>query len=278
MNLRFTKMQGTGNDFVVIDATRARFLPTPALLERLTHRRFGVGCDQVLVVESPTAADVDFDYRIFNPDGSEVGQCGNGARCLARFVFEQGLWSQPRLRVRTRTALLALERLANGQVRVDMGAPRFDPRDVPYAAVDRQLRYAMTLDGQRIEFGIASLGNPHLTLEVADVDRAPVESWGPRLEAHADFPQRVNVGFLQILSSSEARLRVFERAAGETLACGSGACAAVAIARTWARLGPRVEVQVRGGLLVIEWAGEGQPVLMTGPAETVFNGELEWNE
>lgn len=278
MNLRFTKMQGTGNDFVVIDATRARFTPSRALLGRLTDRRFGVGCDQVLVVEAPSTPDVDFDYRIFNADGSEVGQCGNGARCLARFVFERDLSSRPRLRVRTRTALLTLERLADGQVRVDMGVPMFDPRDVPYAAAHRQLRYAITLDGQHIEFGIASMGNPHLMLEVADVDRAPVESWGPRLESHVDFPERVNVGFLQVLSPSQARLRVFERGAGETLACGSGACAAIAIARTWGRVGPRVEVQVRGGLLVIEWAGEGQPVLMTGPAETVFNGELEWNE
>lgn len=277
MTVRFTKMHGTGNDFVVIDATRARFVPTPALLKRLTHRRFGVGCDQVLVVESPSTPDVDFDYRIFNADGSEVGQCGNGARCLARFVFEQGLSSKPRLQVRTRTARLMLERLPNGQVRVDMGVPRFEPVDVPYAAPERRPRYSTVIDGRQIEFGVASMGNPHLLLEVEDIDRAPVESWGPQLEGHPDFAQRVNVGFMQVLSPSAARLRVFERGAGETLACGSGACAAVAIARTWDRLGPRVEVQVRGGTLIIEWAGEGQPVLMTGPAETVFKGELEWN-
>lgn len=278
MKLSFTKMHGTGNDFVVIDATRARFRPTPALLRRLTDRRFGVGCDQVLVVEAPSQADVDFDYRIFNADGSEVGQCGNGSRCLARFVAEQGLSDKPRLRVRTSTSTLELERRADGLVTVNMGAPRFEPRDIPFDAPARLPRYLREVDGQRVEFGAVSMGNPHLVMEVADVDRAPVESLGPRLEPHASFPQRVNVGFLQIVSRDHVRLRVFERGAGETLACGSGACAAVAVGRVWERLDARVRVEVRGGELIIEWAGEGQPVRMTGPAETVFRGELEWNE
>ncbi len=278
MHLRFTKMHGTGNDFVVIDATRARFAPSPALLRRLTDRRFGVGCDQVLVVEAPSEAGVDFDYRIFNADGSEVGQCGNGSRCLARFVAEQGLSDKPRLRVRTRTSILELQRRDDGQVTVDMGAPRFEPRDIPFKAAERRARYVLDVDGQRIEFGAVSMGNPHLVMEVADVDLAPVETLGPKLEPHPDFPERVNVGFLQIVSRDRVRLRVFERGAGETLACGSGACAAVAVGQSWGRLDPRVTVQVRGGELIIESSGEKQPVLMTGPAQTVFTGELEWNE
>ncbi|TDU26467.1 diaminopimelate epimerase [Panacagrimonas perspica] len=278
MQLRFTKMHGTGNDFVVIDATRARFAPTPALLHRLTDRRFGVGCDQVLVVEAPSVPDVDFDYRIFNADGSEVGQCGNGSRCLARFVADQGLSDKPRLRVRTRTSILELQRRDDGQVTVDMGAPRFEPRDIPFKAAERRARYALDMDGQRIEFGAVSMGNPHLVMEVADVDTAPVGTLGPKLEPHPDFPERVNVGFLQIVSRDRVRLRVFERGAGETLACGSGACAAVAVGQLWGRLDPRVIVQVRGGELIIESKGEGEPVLMTGPAQTVFTGELEWNE
>lgn len=278
MQLRFTKMHGTGNDFVVIDATRARFAPTPALLHRLTDRRSGVGCDQVLVVEAPSVPDVDFDYRIFNADGSEVGQCGNGSRCLARFVADQGLSDKPRLRVRTRTSILELQRRDDGQVTVDMGAPRFEPRDIPFKAAERRARYALDMDGQRIEFGAVSMGNPHLVMEVADVDTAPVGTLGPKLEPHPDFPERVNVGFLQIVSRDRVRLRVFERGAGETLACGSGACAAVAVGQLWGRLDPRVIVQVRGGELIIESEGEGEPVLMTGPAQTVFTGELEWNE
>jgi len=278
MHLRFTKMHGTGNDFVVIDATRARFAPSPALLRRLTDRRFGVGCDQVLVVEAPSEAGVDFDYRIFNADGSEVGQCGNGSRCLARFVAEQGLSDKPRLRVRTRTSILELQRRDDGQVTVDMGAPRFEPRDIPFKAAERRARYVLDVDGQRIEFGAVSMGNPHLVMEVADVDLAPVGTLGPKLEPHPDFPERVNVGFLQIVSRDRVRLRVFERGAGETLACGSGACAAVAVGQSWGRLDPRVTVQVRGGELIIESSGEKQSVLMTGPAQTVFTGELEWNE
>jgi len=278
MQLRFTKMHGTGNDFVVIDATRARFAPTPALLHRLTDRRFGVGCDQVLVVEAPSEAGVDFDYRIFNADGSEVGQCGNGSRCLARFVADQGLSDKSRLRVRTRTSMLELQRRDDGQVTVNMGAPRFEPRDIPFKAAERRTHYTLDVDGQRVEFGAVSMGNPHLVMEVADVDLAPVGTLGPKLEPHPDFPERVNVGFLQIVSRDRVRLRVFERGAGETLACGSGACAAVAVGQLWGRLDPRVTVQVRGGELIIESKGEKEPVLMTGPAQTVFTGELEWNE
>lgn len=275
MSLRFTKMHGTGNDFVVIDATAARFRPTPDLLRRLTDRRFGVGCDQVLVVEAPSTADVDFDYRIFNADGSEVGQCGNGSRCLARFVAEQGLSDRRRLRVRTRTTVLELQTLDDGQVRVDMGVPRLLPADIPFIAPARETRYTLQLAGQVLSFGAVGMGNPHMVMVVDDVESAPVTSLGPQLEVHAAFPDRVNVGFLEVMSRDAARLRVWERGAGETLACGSGACAAMVVGRLWEQLGEATTMQVRGGTLRLEWRGEGSPVMLTGPAETVFHGELD---
>ncbi|PPE74820.1 diaminopimelate epimerase [Solimonas fluminis] len=277
MKLSFTKMHGAGNDFVVIDATRAPFRPTPALLHKLTDRRFGVGCDQVLVIEAPTAPDIDFNYRIFNADGSEVGQCGNGSRALARFVRERGLSDKDSIRVRTSTSTLELRQLPDGRVRVNMGVPRLAPAQVPFTGAAAQAPlYRLELDGQPLEFGAVSMGNPHAVLEVPDVDAAPVGELGPRLQRHRAFPEQVNVGFLQIQGRDHVRLRVYERGAGETLACGSGACAAVVAGRLWDRLGEKVDVEVRGGMLTIEWAGEGQPVYMTGPAETVFTGELEW--
>lgn len=277
MKLSFTKMHGAGNDFVVIDATRAPFRPTPALLQKLTDRRFGVGCDQVLVIEAPTAPDIDFNYRIFNADGSEVGQCGNGSRALARFVRERGLSDKDSIRVRTSTSTLELRQLPDGRVRVNMGVPRLAPAQVPFTGAAAQAPlYRLELDGQPLEFGAVSMGNPHAVLEVPDVDAAPVGELGPRLQRHRAFPEQVNVGFLQIQGRDHVRLRVYERGAGETLACGSGACAAVVAGRLWDRLGEKVDVEVRGGMLTIEWAGEGQPVYMTGPAETVFTGELEW--
>ncbi|WP_028080925.1 diaminopimelate epimerase [Solimonas soli] len=282
MKLPFTKMHGAGNDFVVIDATRVPFRAEPALLRRLTDRRFGVGCDQVLVIESPSTSDVDFDYRIFNADGSEVGQCGNGSRALARFVREHGLSPKSAIRVRTQTSVLELRHVEGNHYRVDMGVPRFAPRDIPLAAAARADRYTLYLDGltldggESVEIGAVNIGNPHAVLRVADVDHAPVGELGPRIQRHGAFPQGVNVGFLQVVDRGYVRLRVYERGAGETLACGSGACAAVVIGRVWGLLDASVEVQVRGGRLTIEWQGEGQPVLMTGPAETVFEGELEW--
>ncbi len=274
MSLRFTKMHGTGNDFVVIDATRERFAPSPALLRKLTDRRFGVGCDQVLVVEMASTDDVDFDYRIFNSDGSEVGQCGNGARCLARFVHEQGLSDKTRLRVRTRTSVLQLERLHQDHVRVNMGVPRFDPVDIPFQAPRRAIRYALSVGTRDLEIGALSMGNPHLVMRVEDVDTAPVCELGPELERHPDFPEGVNAGFLQPLSRDRARLRVFERGAGETLACGSGACAAMVVGRLWDLFDEQVAIEVRGGELSLCWPGEGQAVTLTGPAVTVFSGEL----
>ncbi|HSW12960.1 MAG TPA: diaminopimelate epimerase [Solimonas sp.] len=278
MKLPFTKMHGAGNDFVVIDATRTPFRPTPALLQKLTDRRFGVGCDQVLVVEAPSSPDIDFDYRIFNADGSEVGQCGNGSRALARFVLERGLSDKDLIRVRTRTSDLELRHLPDGRVRVNMGVPRLQPAQVPFTGSDTAAsRYRVVLESDEpVEFAAVSMGNPHAVLEVADVDMAPVAEIGRKLQIHPAFPEQVNVGFLQIQAPDRVRLRVYERGAGETLACGSGACAAVVAGRLWQRLGERVDVQVRGGMLTIEWAGEGQPVWMTGPAETVFTGEIEW--
>jgi diaminopimelate epimerase len=279
MKLRFTKMHGAGNDFVVIDATRERFKATPALLARLTDRRFGVGCDQVLVIESPSRPGIDFDYRIFNADGSEVGQCGNGTRALARYVAEAGLSDKRMLRVATATATMELQRLDDGQVRVDMGAPRWAPAQIPLrlAAADRY-RVA-TYDGP-VEFGAANMGNPHAVIQVDDVESAPVEALGRELQMRADiFPESVNVGFLQVIDRGCGRLRVWERGAGETLACGSGACAAMAVARRWGLFDEAVSLQMRGGTLTLQWRGEdSDPIFMTGPAETVFSGELQWQQ
>ena len=276
MKLHFTKMHGCGNDFVVIDATAVPFAPTPALLHRLTDRRFGVGCDQVLVVQAASSPDVDFDYRIFNADGSEVGQCGNGSRALAVFIRDQGLSDKARLKVQTRTARMSLQRLPDGQVQVDMGAPRFAPAEIPLALAAAP-RYALDLAGfGRTEFGAVNFGNPHAVLFVADVDAAPVEILGKALQARPEFIEGVNVGFLQIITPERARLRVYERGAGETLACGSGACAAFVVAQRAGLLGESATLELRGGSLILQWPGEGAPVLMTGPAETVYTGTLEW--
>jgi diaminopimelate epimerase len=277
MKLSFTKMHGAGNDFVVIDATRTPFRPTPELLARLTDRHFGVGCDQVLVIEPASTPDVDFDYRIYNSDGSESGQCGNGSRCFARFVHDNGLSSKESIRVRTISSVLELRRVEGGLVRVNMGVPRLEPVEIPFNAGPRAERYELRLeDGTEVEFGVANMGNPHAVLEVADVDSAAVEKIGQALQRNRAFPESVNVGFLQVHNAAQASLRVYERGAGETLACGSGACAAVVVGRLWGRLAESVNVRVRGGMLKIEWQGEGQPVWMTGPAETVFSGEIEW--
>lgn len=272
MTLRFSKMHGAGNDFVVIDATRAPFVPDARLLRRLTDRRYGVGCDQVLVVEAPGLPDVDFDYRIFNADGSEVGQCGNGARCLAVFVRAQGLSTKDHLRVRTQTRVLELEHLSDGQVRANLGAPMFAPEQVPIAL---GMPYAVDLpDFGAVAFDALSMGNPHAVIRVDDVDQAPVTILGPALQALPVFPQSVNVGFLQVTAPDAGRLRVFERGAGETLACGSGACAAAVAGQRRGWFGPSVQLTVPGGTLRVDWAGGDAPVWLTGPVETVFQGEL----
>jgi diaminopimelate epimerase len=278
MRLAFTKMHGLGNDFVVVDATRAPFRPAPEQAMAIADRRFGVGCDQLLVIEPASAEGADFDYRIYNSDGSESGQCLNGARCVARFIRDQGLSRADRLRLRTRTTRIEAQLLADGRVRVDAGVPRLEPGQVPFTAAARALRYSVTIgDGAMLELGAVGMGNPHAVMEVPDVEAAPVEAIGSALQRHPAFPERVNAGFLQVVDSGHAKLRVYERGAGETLACGSGACAALVAGRLWGRLGERVEMRLHGGVLDMEWAGEGQPVYMTGPAVTVFRGELDWN-
>ncbi|MGQ0585897.1 MAG: diaminopimelate epimerase [Gammaproteobacteria bacterium] len=279
MKLSFTKMQGLGNDFVVVDATRRPFLPTAEQSRHIADRRLGVGCDQILVIEPPSAPGAHFDYRIYNSDGSESGQCLNGARCVARFVRDHGLSREAKLTLRTRTTRIELQLLDGSLVRVDAGAPRLEPAQVPFTAPARALRYTVALDdGALLEVGAVSMGNPHAVIEVPDVEAAPVEAIGRALQRHPAFPERVNAGFLQVVDSGRAKLRVYERGAGETQACGSGACAALVAGRLWGRLGASVQMQLRGGVATMEWAGEGQPVYMTGPAATVYRGELDWND
>jgi diaminopimelate epimerase len=275
MLLKFTKMHGLGNDFVVIDGVHQSVALTPAQVRFLADRRRGVGCDQVLLVEPPQSAGVDFRYRIFNADGGEVGQCGNGARCFARFVVDAGLTTKTHIPVETASGRMELVLLDDGQVTVDMGVPRLEPAEVPFQASARAQHYDLDVAGQRVDIGAVSLGNPHAVLRVSDVDQAPVGELGPRIENHPRFPERVNVGFMQIVARDHIRLRVFERGAGETAACGSGACAAAAVGQIQGLLDTEVRVSLPGGDLVISWAGAGHPLFMTGPATRVFEGQIE---
>jgi diaminopimelate epimerase len=275
VRLRFTKMQGLGNDFVVIDATRAPVPLDAALVRRLADRRFGIGCDQVLLVEPARVADTDFHYRIFNADGGEVENCGNGARCFARYVLDKGLTQRRSIRVGTAAGVIGLHVRDDGLVSVDMGVPRFEPAQVPFLAPAREPSYRLQVGGQERTISVVSMGNPHAVQVVADVDTAPVLSEGPLIERHERFPERVNAGYMQVLDAHAIRLRVYERGAGETLACGTGACAAVVCGIQAGILTTPVGVQTRGGALEIAWGGEGQAVVMTGPACTVFEGEME---
>ncbi len=275
MYLKFTKMHGLGNDFVMIDGYSSPLSLTPEQIRFLADRHVGIGCDQLLLVEKPSAAAVDFRYRIFNADGGEVEQCGNGARCFVRFVREQGLTEKTEIRVETQQGIIVPRLEADGQVTVNMGAPRFDPSDIPFVAEERALTYELELAGSTLEISALSIGNPHAVQVVADVDSAPVAEQGPLIESHARFPQRVNAGFMQVISRRTIKLRVFERGSGETLACGSGACAAVVSGIIRGLLDSPVKVSARGGDLAIRWDGEGQPVWMTGPAVTVFHGEID---
>lgn len=274
MKIRFSKMQGVGNDFVVIDAIRQNISLTPEQIRFLADRHFGVGCDQLLLVEKPTVPDADFRYRIFNADGGEVEQCGNGARCFVRFVHEQGLTDKKEIRVETARGIIFPRLEDNGLVTVDMGAPRFAPDAIPFVADGRAPAYALDVAGTTVEAGAVSMGNPHAVQIVDNVDTAPVEQQGPLIEHHARFPQRVNAGFMQLIDEHHIRLRVFERGSGETLACGTGACAAAVAGIQWGKLATPVTVAMRGGDLTIRWEGEGKPVMMTGPAVTVFEGEI----
>src|SRR4051794_34509373 len=286
MRLRFTKMQGAGNDFVVLDATRAPLALDGAQMRRIGDRRFGVGCDQILIVEPGSAPGVDFRYRIFNgATGDEVEQCGNGARCFVRFVRAHGLSDKKTLVVETMNRRIELREQGDGRVSVDMGAPDFEPLHVPFDTTwlaPRSVESGLPLwpvelgEGRSVAVAVLSMGNPHAVQVVADVDAAPVATQGPLLERHARFARGVNAGFMQVVGRGAIRLRVFERGAGETLACGTGACAAVAVGIRLGLLDAKVDVETRGGRLTIEWSGEERaPVLMTGPAETVFEGEIE---
>ncbi|HET8585035.1 MAG TPA: diaminopimelate epimerase [Casimicrobiaceae bacterium] len=270
--LRFTKMEGLGNDFVVVDATREPFTLDATAIRRLADRRFGVGCDQVLVVE-PASGNADFRYRIFNADGGEVEQCGNGARCFVVYVREHGLTSKREIRVETAGGLIVPRLEGDGEVSVDMGTPRISPVDIPFIGGKGAIVEPLDVDGKRIEISAISMGNPHAVQVVDDVDTAPVATQGPLIERHPRFPARVNAGYMQIVDRATIRLRVFERGAGETLACGTGACAAVVAGRRRGLLDETVRVQTRGGELTIRWPGEGSPVTMKGPARTVFEGD-----
>ena len=275
LKLRFTKMQGLGNDFVIFDAISQVVKLTTEQVKHISDRHFGIGCDEILLVEKATHPDADFRYRIFNPDGREVGQCGNGARCFVRFVHQQGLTEQTALRIETSSGLLESRLLDNGDVSVDMGAPHFAPAEIPLIADAVALIYPLQVGDHLIEVTALSMGNPHAVLRVNDLDTAPVAILGAAIGSHPRFPEGVNVGFMQITTVHEIRLRVFERGVGETLACGSGACAAVVAGISNGWLHTPVTVHTRGGDLTIEWAGEHQPVIMSGPATTVFEGEIE---
>ena len=270
--LRFTKMQGLGNDFVVVDATRGPFTLDAAQIRALADRRFGVGCDQVLVVERPTRGDVDFRYRIFNADGGEVEQCGNGARCFVKFVRGRGLTDKREIRVETAGGIISPRLGDDGEVTVDMGLPRFAPAEVPFTGGSGGATDTLEVDGRVVAISVLSMGNPHAVQVVDDVDAAPVTTQGPRIERHARFPERVNAGYMQVIDRATIRLRVWERGAGETLACGTGACAAVVAGIRRGLLDRAVRVHVRGGALTIAWGGDREPVMMTGAAEAVFDG------
>ena len=275
MNLNFTKMHGLGNDFIVIDAINQSVSLTPQQVQQLADRHFGIGCDQLLLVEAATSMEADFRYRIYNADGGEVEQCGNGARCFMQFVRDQGLTDKSQLQVETLGGPLQLIQQSDGRITVDMGVPRLEPADIPFTAAQRERTYVLEVLDRQFEIAAISMGNPHAVLLVDDIENAAVARIGAALERHPRFPERVNVGFMQIVDDKRIRLRVFERGAGETLACGSGACAAVVAGRLWKRLSESVKVVLNGGELVVSWAGEGQPVLMTGPATTVYQGRIE---
>jgi diaminopimelate epimerase len=269
-------MHGLGNDFVVLDALTHSISLTPEQIRRIADRHFGVGCDQILLVEPPRLPDTDFYYRIFNADGGEVEQCGNGARCFVRYVRDQGLTTKTEIRVGTRGGVIVPRLEDDGQVTVNMGVPEFEPARIPFEAKERAATYSLDVDGRSVAVSVLSMGNPHAVQIVADIERAPVAAEGPLIERHPRFPQRVNAGYVQIVSRRRILLRVYERGAGETLACGTGACAAVVAGIQRGLLDREVTVTTRGGDLGISWTGEGKPVMMTGPAATVFEGEFEF--
>ena len=277
MLLHFTKMHGLGNDFMVVDLVTQRSRLRDEQIRQLADRRFGIGFDQLLIVEPPRDPDMDFRYRIYNADGSEVENCGNGARCFARFVRDQRLTHKHEIHVETAGGPLVLNVQHDGMVRVDMGRPRFNPATLPFEAPGDQPLHEIDVGGETLQLGVVSMGNPHAVLQVESVDSAPVERLGPLLESHPRFPKRVNVGFMQVVSPSEIRLRVFERGSGETLACGTGACAAVASGIRQGLLKSPVKVHLPGGQLSIEWPDPEASLVMVGPATRVFDGRVSLN-
>ena len=275
MPVPFTKMHGAGNDFVVFDGVTRPVPLTPEKIRRLADRHFGIGCDQVLLVERPTVSGADFRYRIFNADGGEVEQCGNGARCFVHFVRDRRLTAKDEIAVETLSGMIYPRLEPDGNVTVNMGVPRFEPAEVPFEASTRENVYDLEVNGRKLSVTVLSMGNPHAVQVVPEVDSAPVNTQGPLIERHPRFPQRVNAGYMQVVDRGHIRLRVYERGAGETLACGSGACAAVVAGRQRGLLDDKVDVKLLGGTLRVSWAGEGQPVWMTGPAVTVFEGTID---
>ncbi|MBT5387491.1 MAG: diaminopimelate epimerase [Porticoccaceae bacterium] len=274
MLMKFTKMHGLGNDFVVIDAVTQNVRVSASMVKRLANRSMGIGCDQVLVIEPPSDSNIDFNYRIFNQDGGEVEQCGNGARCLARYVKDRQLTGKNPIRVKTMNRVMTLELMDNKLVRVDIGVPQFEPSEIPFETDQRALLYPIDVDGKSYEIAAVSIGNPHAVLQVDDIDNAPVSELGAKLESHPRFPNKVNVGFMQIVDRENINLRVFERGVGETRACGSGACAAAVAAMQQELVDSSVTVHLTGGDLRINWRGSSEPILMTGPAVSVFHGRI----
>jgi diaminopimelate epimerase len=274
MALKFSKMHGLGNDFVVIDAINQHFELDAAKIKRLADRKLGIGFDQMLVVEKAQSDQADFKYRIFNADGGEVSQCGNGARCFARFVRERNLSDANLISVETNAGLLHLEMIDASQVSVNMNTPTFDPNQIPLSTSQRSKQYKLKVNNQTIQFSALAIGNPHMVILVDDVNQCDLETLGPILESHSFFPERVNVGFMQIEDRNNFRLRVYERGVGETKACGSGACAAMAAGVQLGVLDYKTTAQLTGGKLQLEWQGEGNPVMMTGETAMVFQGEI----
>ena len=274
MLIKFTKMHGLGNDFTVVDTISQHAHLRPEQVRKLADRHFGIGFDQLLLVEPPGRPDVDFRYRIFNADGSEVEQCGNGARCFARYVIDNKLTPKTTMRVETNTGIIELTVTPDGRVLVDMGAPRLQPEGIPFIAEQMAAEYPVELNGEQVLVSAVSMGNPHCVLLTDDIKTAPVESIGPLLECHERFPEKVNVGFMEIIHRRFVHLRVFERGVGETMACGTGACAAVVAGQLRGLLDSKVEVKLPGGNLQIEWLGEGHSVMMEGPATKVFEGQV----
>jgi len=275
MLIKFTKMHGLGNDFVVIDAVRQAVNLNSDIIKQLADRNLGIGCDQVLVIEPPSAKNIDFDYRIFNCDGTEVEQCGNGARCMGRYIADQNLSGKKLVRLKSKNRIMEVQLKSRTLVTVDMEPPTLEPDAIPFIADNQNTTYAIDIDGQTHNISAISMGNPHAVIRVDDINSAAVEQLGPQLQAHRQFPESVNVGFMEIVNPQHIRLRVYERGAGETQACGSGACAAAVAAIRQGLVENIVNIELLGGELSIEWQGDEQPVLMTGPTETVFHGQIK---